>query len=260
MEKISVVIITYNAEKDLMRCIESVKPVADEIVVLDSFSTDDTVNIARQSGAIIFQQSFLGYKEQKNAAVNLASNNFILSLDADEALSPELTKSILAIKENPGYAAFSMNRANFFCDRFIKHGLWYPDRKIRLFDKRIAHWGGVNPHDKVILIDGIQSKHLRGDLLHYNYYSEEELSKRNEEITTIAANSLYSDDAGRQRFKIFLSPIWRFIYGYIFKLGFLDGRHGFLIAKHTANQGYLKYKKLNQLYKQRKVTVAANAS
>ena len=260
MEKISLVIITYNAEMDLARCIESARMVVDEIIVLDSFSADSTENIARQYGALFFQQKFSGYKEQKNAAVNFASNNFILSLDADEALSPELAQSIQAIKAKPGYLAFTMNRANLFCDRFIKHGLWYPDRKIRLFDKRIARWGGMNPHDKIILNDGTESKHLKGDLLHYSYYSEEKLIRRNEEITTIAANSLYLHDTGRQRFKIFLSPAWRFLYGYIFKLGFLDGRHGFLIAKHTANQGYLKYKKLNQLYKQRKATVATNVS
>jgi glycosyltransferase involved in cell wall biosynthesis len=260
MEKISAVIITYNAGKDLVRCIESVKSVADEIVVLDSFSTDDTVNIARQSGAVVFQQNFMGYKEQKNAALNLASNNFILSLDADEALSPELAKSIQAIKTKPRYSAFTMNRANFFCDRFIKHGLWYPDKKIRLFDKRIAYWGGMNPHDKIILNGKTKAKHLSGDLLHYCYYSEEELIKRNEELTTIAANSLYQHNAGQQRFKIFLSPAWRFLYGYFFKLGFLDGRYGFLIAQHTAKQGYLKYKKLNQLYKQQKSKETTNSS
>ena len=258
MEKISLVIITYNAEKDLARCIESASQVADEVIVLDSFSTDSTENIAKQCGALFFQQKFSGYKEQKNAAVNLASNNFILSLDADEALSPELAKSMRAIKNKPCYPAFKMNRANFFCDRFIKHGLWYPDKKIRLFDKRIAFWGGMNPHDKIILNHGVKAKHLKGDLLHYSYYSEEELIKRNEEITTIAANTLYLHNTGQQRLKIILSPAWRFLYGYIIKLGFLDGRKGFLIAKHTANQGYLKYKKLNQLYKQKRTTATAN--
>jgi glycosyltransferase involved in cell wall biosynthesis len=251
MEKISAVIITFNEEKNLSRCIKSVKPVADEIIVLDSYSTDNTERIARKAGVIFHQQIFAGYREQKNAAIKLATSDFILSLDADEALSVELTNAILAEKENFTCQAYAMSRINFFCDKFIRHGLWYPDKKIRLFNKRIASWGGLNPHDKIILQKGIKSCHLAGELFHYSYHSEEELIKRNEEISTVAAESLFKKNAGSSNFKILFSPVWRFIKGYFFKLGFLDGKYGFIIAKHTAHQAFLKYKKLNNLYKQK---------
>lgn len=249
MQKISAVIITFNEEKNLARCIKSVKPVADEIIVLDSFSTDRTVAIARRAGATVYQQSFRGYKEQKNAALELASSDYILSLDADEALSVELINSILLEKEKFTARAYFMNRCNYYCGRFIHHGLWYPDRKLRLFDKRIAYWGGVNPHDKIFLIEQTKTSHLRGDLFHYSYHTVEEHKKRNDEISTIAAESLFVSNKTPHFYKIFLSPAWTFIKGYLFKLGFLDGRHGFTIAKYTARQSFLKYKKLHQLRK-----------
>lgn len=250
MEKISAVIITFNEEKNLARCIKSLKPVADEIIVLDSFSTDRTVAIARKAGATVYQQTFRGYKEQKNAALELASSDYVLSLDADEALSVELINSILSEKENFTARAYFMNRCNYYCGRFIHHGLWYPDRKLRLFDKRIAYWGGVNPHDKIFLIEQTKTSHLKGDLFHYSYHTVEEHKKRNDEISTIAAESIFASAKGQHFYKILLSPAWTFIKGYLFKLGFLDGLHGFTIAKYTARQSFLKYKKLYQLKNQ----------
>jgi len=250
MEKISAVIITYNEESKLARCIESVKPVADELIILDSFSTDNTVKIALQAGAIVHQQTFHGYKEQKNAAMQFASHNYILSIDADEALSVELINSILTVKEGFACRAYTMNRCNFFCGRFIHHGLWYPDKKIRLFDKRIAHWGGMNPHDKIVLPETASVCHLEGDLFHYSFGSVSEYIKRNEEISTIAAASLYTS-GHRSGIRIFVNPFWRFIKSYFLKRGFLDGYPGFIIAKNIAAQAYLKYKKLNKLNKKK---------
>jgi glycosyltransferase involved in cell wall biosynthesis len=253
MEKISVVIITYNEENKLSRCIESVKPVADEIIILDSFSADDTVAVARKGGAAVYQQIFRGYKEQKNAALELASNNYVLSVDADEALSVELINSILIAKEKFSYTAYTMNRCNFFSGRFIRHGLWYPDRKVRLFDKRIASWGGMNPHDKIMLPGSATIGHLEGDLFHYSFSTINGYVKRNDEISSIAATSMYK--AGQKSgIKILINPAWRFIKSYFIKKGFLDGYPGFVIAKNTAAQAYLKYKKLNKLNKERKNT------
>jgi len=246
MEKISVVIITFNEEGKLGRCIESVKPVADEIIVLDSFSTDKTVSIAHSAGAVVFQQTFHGYKEQKNAALQFASYNYILSIDADETLSVELINSILLAKEKFTFSAYTMNRCNFFSDRFIRHGLWYPDKKIRLFDKRMASWGGMNPHDKILLPGRATINHLEGDLFHYSFSSIKEYEKRNEEISSIAAVSLYKMRK-RSGVKILINPVWRFIKSYFLKKGFLDGYPGFIIAKNTAAQAYMKYKKLNKL-------------
>ena len=246
MEKISAVIITFNEESKIRRCIESVKPVADEIIVLDSFSTDNTVAFARSAGAVVHQQSFRGYKEQKNAALLLASYNYILSIDADEVLSVELINSILVAKERFLYSAYTMNRCNYFSGRFIRHGLWYPDKKIRLFDKRMASWGGMNPHDKILLPGRATINHLEGDLFHYSFSSIEEYEKRNDEISSIAAESLYKMGK-KSGIRILINPVWRFIKSYFLKKGFLDGYPGYIIARNTAAQAYLKYKKLNKL-------------
>jgi len=250
MEKISVVIITYNEENKLSRCLESVKPVADEIIILDSFSTDDTVSVAESAGAVVYQQTFCGYKEQKNAALDLASHNYVLSIDADEALSVELINSILTAKEGFMCSAYTMNRCNFFAGRFIRHGLWYPDKKIRLFDKRVAYWGGMNPHDKIILEENSTTCHLEGDIFHYSISNNSEYVKRNEEISNIAANSLYKSGQ-RSGLKIIINPVWRFVKSYFILKGFMDGYPGFIIAKNSAAQAYLKYKKLNSLNKKR---------
>lgn len=246
MEKISVVIITFNEEGKIGPCIESVRPVADEIIILDSFSTDKTLLIAQSAGAVVYQQSFRGYKEQKNAALQYASYDYILSIDADEALSVELVNSILTAKEKFAYSAYTMNRCNFFIGRFIRHGLWYPDKKIRLFNKHMAYWGGMNPHDKIILPGRATISHLEGDLLHYSFSSIQEYEKRNDEISSIAAESLYKIGK-RSGIKILINPVWRFLKSYFIKKGFLDGYPGFIIAKNTAAQAYMKYKKLNKL-------------
>ena len=151
MTPISVVIITFNEEKNIGRCLESVKNIADEIVVLDSFSTDKTEEICLQHGASFFQHPFDGHIEQKNRAITYATYPHILSLDADEVLSPELEQSIKAVKENWQADGYYFNRLTNYCGKWIRHCGWYPDRKLRLWDSRKGKWGGVNPHDKYML-------------------------------------------------------------------------------------------------------------
>jgi glycosyltransferase involved in cell wall biosynthesis len=249
MKGLSVVIITFNEEKNIGRCIDSVKTVADEVIVLDSFSTDRTTAIAAEKGAIVKQQEFRRYIQQKNKALQLARFDYVLSLDADEALSVELAASILAAKQHFDGAAFTMNRSNFFCTKFIRHGLWYPDRKLRLFDKNTARWGGYDPHDRVITENQVEVTHLKGDLLHYAYYSIGEYLIKNERISAIAAHSLFELGIRKPWWKIYLSPVWEFVNGYIVKLGFLDGYYGLLIAIHTANQNYMKQQLMQKLQK-----------
>ncbi len=249
MNKLSVVVITFNEEKNIGRCIDSVSSVADEVIVLDSFSTDNTVAIAAQKGAIVKQQSFSGYIRQKNKALELAEHDYVLLLDADEAVSDELAASIKKVKQNFDNKAFVMNRCNIYCGRPIRHGLWYPDRKLRLFDKRIGSCGGLNPHDKIVLSEDCPVEHLEGDLLHYTYQSLDEYLVRNEEVSTTAAESIFNAGKKVHWSKIFLSPLWAFINGYFLRLGFLDGQYGLVIATHTANQSYRKYYKLKQLQK-----------
>jgi glycosyltransferase involved in cell wall biosynthesis len=250
MHTLSIVIITYNEEKNIRRCIGSVCKVADEIIVVDSFSDDDTVNIALSMGAVVKQSAFDGYINQKNKAIALAANNYVLLLDADEMLSDELADSILEAKNNFAFKAYAMKRCNVFCGKYIKHGLWYPDKKIRLFDKRAGYCGGLNPHDEILMEENVEVKLLKGDLLHYTYDSLEEYRNRNEEVSTVAAQSLYDAGIKRSRWKIILSPLWAFINGYFLRLGFIEGYYGYVIAVHTAHQCYLKYQKLRQLQRE----------
>ncbi|MEP6673917.1 MAG: glycosyltransferase family 2 protein [Ferruginibacter sp.] len=249
MKGLSVIIITLNEEKNIGRCIDSVKAVADEIILLDSFSTDQTVAIAREKGAVVVQQNFNGYIHQKNKALQLAGYDYVLSMDADEALSKELAASIAKEKNNFSYAGYTMKRSNFFCGKFIRHGLWYPDRKLRLFEKRSAHWGGYDPHDKVMFDHPYPVKQLNGDLLHYAYYTTEEYIQKNEKISGIAARSMYENGIRKHWSKVILSPAWEFLNGYFLRLGLLDGYYGFLIAVHTANQSFLKHVQLQKLQK-----------
>ena len=249
MEKLSVVIICFNEEKNIGRCIDSVADVADEILILDSYSTDQTVAIAVSRGAIVKQETFKGFIQKKNKAVDLASHHFVLSLDADEALDPVLSRSIQQAKENYTHLAYRMNRCSNYCGKFIRHGSWYPDVKIRLFDRRIAHWGGTNPHDKVVLQENIQVEHLKGDILHYSYHTVSEHVIQNNKLSTLAAESLFSNGKKTNLLNIIFRPWWAFLVSYIFRAGFLDGLFGFVIAIQIAHMTFLKHLKLYMLFK-----------
>jgi glycosyltransferase involved in cell wall biosynthesis len=255
MYPLSAVIITFNEEENIARCILSAREVADEVIVLDSFSTDRTVEIAGSLGAIIYQEKFRGYIGQKNLAIQLATHRYILSLDADETLDPQLVCSILEEKRSFAYRAYSMNRCTNFCGRFIRHGLWYPDRKIRLFDKTIAQWGGMNPHDRIQLKEGIKTYHLKGDILHYSFNSVDDLIWQNNRLSSIAASSLYNRGVRGSWARMLLHPAWAFMNGYFFRGGFLDGMDGFSIAVHTSHQVFLKYSKLYRMQHARRKTI-----
>lgn len=251
MEKLSVVIISFNEENNIGRCIDSVKGIADEILILDSYSTDQTVRIATEKGAIVKQQPFNGFIEKKNDALALASSNYVLSLDADEALDQILRDSILKAKESFSASAYRMNRCTNYCGQFIRHGSWYPDRKLRLFDKRTARWGGTNPHDKVELNQASPVLHLKGDILHYSYSSVADHVAQNNKLSTIAAQALFNKGKKAGFIKIVLSPLWAFIQSFLLRAGFLDGFFGFVIAIQIAHMTFLKYVKLYLLKKSR---------
>jgi len=259
MHALSVVIITFNEEQNIGRCIRSVSAVADEIIVLDSYSTDNTVELARQHGAIVYQEKFRGYIGQKNYAIKLATNNYILSLDADEALDQQLIASIREAKRTFTHRAYIMNRCTNYCGRFIRHGLWYPDKKIRLFDKTIATWGGLNPHDKIQLKGSFKPNYLEGNILHYSFNTVEDLVWQNNRLSSIAAASLYATGIRSSWFKMVVRPAWTFLKGYILRRGFLDGADGFSIAIHTSHQVFQKYNKLFRLQRIKKSPVATLA-
>lgn len=248
MIQLSVVIITFNEEKNIGRCLDSVKDVADDIIVVDSFSADKTEEICRSKGARFVQHKFEGHIEQKNWALTQAKFPYVLSLDADEAISPELKAAVLSVKKNWVKDGYYMNRLNNYCGQWIRHSGWYPDRKLRLFDSTKGKWAGANPHDKYEMKTGDRSTGLlRGDLLHYSYYSVEEHYKQAEKFAEISARGMHSRGATVSSFMIYLKTGFKFIRNYFLKLGFLDGAYGFIICRIAAWETYLKYSKLKAL-------------
>ncbi len=252
MIKLSVVIITFNEEKNIERCLLSVKEIADEIVVLDSFSKDRTEEICKKYNVKFFQHAFDGHIQQKNRAITYASNEYVLSLDADEALDETLKISISDIKKNFVNGGYYMNRLTNYCGHWVKHCGWYPDTKLRIWGRSKGHWTGINPHDKYELFSGDKNAgHLKGDILHYSYYSIEDHYKQVEYFTTISAKAYFEKGKKAPLFKLIINPIAKFIDHYLLKLGFLDGNAGYLISKISAYATYLKYKKLRDLYHQK---------
>jgi glycosyltransferase involved in cell wall biosynthesis len=247
MVRLSAVIITFNEEKNIGRCLDSLKGVADEIVVLDSFSTDRTESICREHGVRFIRHPFGGYIEQKNEALRLAQFDHILSLDADEALSPALRASILAIKQRWDLNAYSFNRLTWYCKRFMRYGGWYPDRKIRLFLRGTGAWGGENPHDRFLPSDPARVGHLRGDLLHYSYFSVSEHVRQMNRFTDIASEAAFRNGMRTGWFGLLFRPLIKFLRDYIFLAGFLDGYYGFIAARISAQANFLKYVKLYEL-------------
>ena len=257
MLKISAVVITFNEEKNIKRCLDSLVDVVDEIVVVDSFSTDKTKEICNEIGVKFIEHEFEGHIEQKNWAAEQAKYDFLLSLDADEALSKELQKSIIKIKNNFSADGYSMNRMTNFCGHWVKY-LWYPDRKLRLWNRKKGSWGGENPHDKLILEPGSIEKKIKGDILHYSYNSVDENISQINKFTNISSQAMNKKGKRTSIFGMILHSIYRFIKFYIFKLGILDGKVGFMLAVNSAFYVFLKYEKLmllndknklnNQLY------------
>src|SRR6478752_5627650 len=168
---LSVVIITFNEERNIGRCIDSIQSIADEIVVVDSFSTDQTAAIAQQKGAKVVLHPFEGHIEQKNYAITQASSPYILSIDADEMPDETFLHQIALIKKNWEHDGYSVNRLNNYCGKWIRHGAWYPDVKLRLWDSRKGNWSGTNPHDRYEMETSSSIIHVPGDLLHFSYQS-----------------------------------------------------------------------------------------
>ncbi len=249
MIKISLVIITFNEEKNIERCIDSTIDLVDEIIVVDSFSTDKTKEICLNKKLKFIENTFVGHIEQKNFAISQADNDYILSLDADEALSDELKKNILLLKSNWHSDAYEINRLTNYCGKWIKHTDWYPDRKIRLFDRNKAYWGGINPHDFILTEPEAKISRLNGDILHYSYNSIQQHITQFNYFTDINAREAFQKGKKAGLFKIIFNPIWKFIQSYFIRQGFLDGYYGFLVCVISAFATFAKYIKLRELYK-----------
>ena len=245
--KISAVIITFNEEKNIERCINSLLDVVDEVVIIDSYSTDRTKEICKKMGVRFTTHGFEGYIQQKNWAITKAKYDFVLSLDADEALSEELKKSILQVKSSCDSDGYQFNRMTNYCGKWIKHGGWYPDRKLRLWDKTKGQWGGKNPHDVFIMKENAEVKHLNGDLLHYSYYTIEAHRLQADKFAVIGAKSYFEHGKKSSLLRIVFSPIVRFVSGYFIRMGFLDGYYGWIIALISYKETAKKYRVLREL-------------
>lgn len=255
MTKISACVISFNEEKKIEDCLKSLQSVVDEIIVVDSLSTDSTLEIAAKYTNKIFQQKFLGHVEQKNLAVSKASYDWILSLDCDERLSAQLQQSIKTIKEDLSpNDAYKMARKTFYVYRWLNH-CWYPDKKVRLFNKHGARWGGTNPHDKVI-VDSGNIRELKGDILHYSFDSISAHIQTLDKFTEIGAQEIIKKGKRVNIFSPLIHGKWTFLRLYILRLGFLDGLAGFVVAILSFMHAFVKYSKV--LMYQRSETAGKN--
>lgn len=247
--QISAVIITLNEEHNIDRCLQSLKGVADEIFVLDSFSSDGTENICRRHGATFLQKEWQGYSKTKNFANSQARYDFILSLDADEELSPALRNSIISLKNKQPADAYYVNRLTNYCGKWIRHCGWYPDRKLRLWNRSKGNWQGMI-HEKVVLNGRPIVDYLAGDLYHYSFPSIGDHIVTANNFSKIAALEEFND--GKRiniLFHLILNPFFTFLKKYIVQLGFMDGYYGFVICRISAFANFLKYSKLREMNK-----------
>jgi glycosyltransferase involved in cell wall biosynthesis len=246
--KISAVLITYNEEANIEAALRSLEGIVSEIVVVDSFSTDLTVKIARRFTPKVFERKWTNYSDQKNYADGLASYPWILSLDADERLSPELREEIKALgPEEPACSGFSMPRRVYYLGRWIKHSGWYPDRKVRLFRKDRARWEGAYVHEDLV-VDG-EIRRLEGDILHFTYRNIADHLARINNFSDLGAQKLYAQRKKCRLRHLLLIPPGRFVKSYILRRGFLDGFAGLVIAVLNGYGIFVRYAKLREIWK-----------
>lgn len=251
MIKLSVVVITLNEENNIKRCLSSVSEVADEILVVDSNSTDKTVEYSEALGARVAQHPFTDYVDQRIVATQMARHDWVLSIDADEALSEELINSIKHIKQSPESNVYKLNRCTNYCGKWIKHGTWYPDKKIRLFNRTKGTWKGAKVHEYWEAFDKNENiKQLKGDILHYSFNTISDHIKQIEKFTEMSALAAVEKGKTCSLLKVWLGPKWYFINSFILKLGFLDGYYGYLVCKYSAMSSMIKYTKIRQYTKQ----------
>ncbi|MBW2219121.1 MAG: glycosyltransferase family 2 protein [Deltaproteobacteria bacterium] len=244
---LSISIITYNEEKNIGDCLASVSEIADEIVVLDSISTDRTEEICRKNPKVTFyQHPFDGHIQQKNRALEKCLSEWILCIDADERVSRELGRSIRKILDkNPDIAGVKFPRLSFHMHRYIRHGGWYPNARYRLIRKGMAYWGGENPHDKLLLKG--KGKKIKGDLIHYTATDLSDSVKTINQFSSITALTRYNKGKKYRLWRLLLKPVSKFFEIYIYKYGFLDGIQGFIIAISSSYSSFLKEAKLFEL-------------
>lgn len=249
MEYLAVVIITKNEERNIEKCIVAAQKIADEIIVVDSYSTDKTEEICASLNVTFIKQEWLGYSGQKNFANTKTRHQYILSIDADEVISDELAQSILEEKEK-GFPrqAYECNRLTFFCGKPVRHCGWNNDHRIRLWKKDLAQWEG-EIHELLHFSTPTEPGFLKGDLLHYSFHSIEQHVDQVNKFSSLSALKKMKKGAKSSLIKIIFLPLFRFIRMYVFQLGFLDGYTGLMVCSDSAYAVFLKYAKLYYLQK-----------
>ncbi len=247
--KISGVVITYNEEKNIERCLASMKGICDEILVVDSFSTDRTKEICEGLGVRFVENAWKGFLDQKNFAQDITEFDYVLQLDADEEVSDQLKASILSVKKNWQSDGYFFNRFTNYCGKWIKHSGWYPDAKLRLYDRRKGNWQGLDPHPEVIMKQNVKTSNLKGDLFHYSYTSYEDHINRSAKYAKQAALAMKQMGKNPSNLKLIFSPFYRFINDYLLRGGFRDGFEGLIICKTASYYTFLKYMYLKLIHK-----------
>ena len=246
---ITAVIITKNEAQNISTCLQSLQGIADEIVIADSYSSDNTKVLSESFPGVKFlEKEWEGYARTKNWANSMASYDWILSIDADEALSPALQQTILNLKPTSHQYFYSFNRLTNYCGQWVHHGGWYPDTKLRMFDRRQARWAGDFVHETLEMDPGIKPIILKGDLYHYSFSTVGQHMDKVNHYSTLGAKDKYSRGKKSSLAKMLYSPLSTFISMYFFKLGILDGRRGLIIAAISAHFRFLRYAKLYLLW------------
>lgn len=252
MDKISAVIITYNASETIVQCLEAVSKVADEIIVVDNFSTDATVDLCRAKNATVFLQQWLGYGPQKNFGITKAANNYILSIDADEVPDAALIKNIIVQKQQGLNGTYAMLFRHFYYTGFAKYGAEGNEYKTRLFDKRTVNWNNNEVHESLVLPADTVPLKLPGSIEHYSYPSIAYHVTKANSYTTKSAIDLHKKNKANYLFKMIFSPPVNFFTAYFLRLGFLDGVNGLIRAVFIAHAAFLKNAKLWEIIKNEK--------
>ncbi|MFZ2053628.1 MAG: glycosyltransferase family 2 protein [Candidatus Aminicenantales bacterium] len=246
--EISAVLITHNEERRLEGALKSLAGIASEIVVVDCRSTDETVKIARRYTDRVFERAWTNFADQKNFGNGQASYPWILSLDADERISPELCRELFELKKKePDVDAFSIPRKVYYLGRWIRHSGWYPDRKLRLFGKEKARWEGEYVHEKLV-VTGRAGK-LNGCIHHFTYRNIHEHLARINTFSDLGAQKLYAQKKKARCYHLLLLPFFRFVRAYVWKFGFLDGFPGLVISVLTGYAVFVRYAKLREIWK-----------
>ena len=245
--KLSAVIITYNEERNIQRCIESLLPVADEIIVVDSFSTDRTEEICKSYNVDIHKMEWQGYAKTKNKAQALAKHEYILSIDADECLDEQLISDISQLKNDHCNGVYTLNRLTNYCGKWIHYSGWNPDWKIRIYPKSLVKWNDAIVHEDLIIPEDLKKYRLNGRLHHYSYFSKEQHRSKADQYSRLTAIKYAELGMRCYFFTPFISAISRFLSMYILHLGFMDGKAGWDIAKISAQSNAFKYLELRRL-------------